>query len=181
MSLYNAIYGSNPFGAILLELIGVGGNDYPIPRLRDVHLAEDRRSIVVFTRTGGGNDECYCRGSFGRNSEEVEKLGPADHFDGCYRAMTQQLRSHPLYQRDEYDDFDQTYAYFYFEIPEVAQEAVNEIPAAGIRTESFGKSFQALIRRLQDGDTDDERIQRMLEVGERIIRGIRSGKKEIGV
>jgi len=58
--------------------------------------------IVLHTRQGGGNRECYC------------ETGDDSHEPGCLAANNEELESHPQYFRDEDDDFDSTYANFYF-------------------------------------------------------------------
>lgn len=63
-----------------------------VERFRDCWIVGEK--IVIFTRTGGGNREDYPNTA---------------------------LVNHPLYLYDEDDDFDQTYAYYYFAIPEMRE------------------------------------------------------------
>lgn len=58
--------------------------------------------VVLNTRQGGGNRECWC------NDEE-------NHDPGCLYLNNEELESHPDYVGDEDDDFDSTYASFYFD------------------------------------------------------------------
>jgi hypothetical protein len=60
-----------------------------VERFRDCYLEGDK--ICVYTRTGGGNRDDY---------------------------PNEKLTSHPNYLYDEDDDFDSTYASYYFKFPE---------------------------------------------------------------
>lgn len=73
----------------VLKAIGLTEQD--IPRFRGAGI--DNGKICVHTRTGGGNREGY--------EEEND-----------------QLTLNPFYLYDEDDDFDSTYANFWFKIPE---------------------------------------------------------------
>lgn len=88
MGLYNAIFGVNPNAGKILEALGLLPGQ--IGRFRDAFIIGGE--IAVYTRMGGPNREEY--------REQIEAL-----------------RSHPCYLRDEDDDFDSTYATFYFRIP----------------------------------------------------------------
>lgn len=96
MSLYNIICKGNPAAGRLLALIDLDPNR--IPRLRDVYFRTPNW-VVVFTRTGGGNREHYQVGN------EV-------------------LRQHPLFDSDWDDDFDCTFAHWWYKISE---EQVKEL------------------------------------------------------
>ena len=62
MSLYNALFGTNPFANALLMALGITASD--VPRFRDCYLDDDGK-IVIFTRTGGGNRILHS-GAYGR-------------------------------------------------------------------------------------------------------------------
>lgn len=94
-SLYGLLQGENPIADKLLGILNLQREE--IPRYRDISLNEDGSEIVVRTRTGGGNREDY----------EVKN---------------DQLCAHQLYIRDEDDDFDCTYAYFHFRVPNELKE-----------------------------------------------------------
>ncbi|MFA5133067.1 MAG: hypothetical protein WC444_07110 [Candidatus Paceibacterota bacterium] len=83
----------NPSKEDVLKAIGLTESD--IPRFRGAGVDGDR--ICVHTRTGGGNREYYAEA----NNE---------------------LRKNPYYLCDEDDDFDCTYANFWFKIPEEHKE-----------------------------------------------------------
>jgi hypothetical protein len=94
MSLYNMLFGTNPFSGVLLQMLGVTRDD--VPRFRDCFLNEDGTEIIIHTRTGGGNRDDYQAS----NDELTEIAG---------------------YKFDADDDFDSTYADFHYEVPEAAR------------------------------------------------------------
>lgn len=100
MSLYNALFGENSESHVLLGMIGV--NKEYFDRYRDVELIEDGKKIRVFTRLGGGNREDY--------QETWDKI-----------------QSHKLYITDYDDDFDCTYAYIEYNIPEQYKETAKKM------------------------------------------------------
>jgi len=124
MSLYNMLFGVNPLAGILLAMLAI---DYKtVPRFRDCFLYEHddgKRTIAIHTRTGGGNREDYW--------EENE-------------AMAQ----HPLYMYDEDDDFDCTYATFYYRLPEAYLEDLGQIFDA-VETFSPSERWKALLMALE--------------------------------
>lgn len=94
MSMYNMVMGVNPFAPMLLKFaLKLTPGD--VPRLRDVWWNGEH--VVMLTRTGGGNREFY---------EDIT-LNPGNPT----------LRRLPGYVRDEDDDYDATYALFYYELP----------------------------------------------------------------
>lgn len=110
MSLYNMLFGQNPLSGVLLKITGL--NPSEIPRFRDAYLEGDQ--VVVYTRTGGGNDECYCDTEDG-------------HEEGCYFQANRQLEAKENFVSMEYDDFDSTYAYFRFHVLHEYQEYIPEL------------------------------------------------------
>lgn len=98
MSLYNIINKVNPAVFILLPMLGKHPDEYP--RFRDCFIGEDKNSIIVFTRVGGNNRNC------GFNEEELYK--------------------HPNFIKTYDDDYDNTYGYYVFSIP---NEWINDFTA----------------------------------------------------
>ena len=96
--LYNTLFGINEVAPMLLKCLALSPDD--IPRFRDCYL--NGEDIVIHTRTGGGNREDY----------EKENA---------------KLQAHPNYLRDEDDDFDCTYANFYFSFPKEYAEDLKAI------------------------------------------------------
>jgi hypothetical protein len=93
VSLYNMMFGVNKMYPILLKVLNLTLED--IGRFRDAFITENDE-IAIYTRLGGGNREYY--------QETIANL-----------------RSHPNYKYDKDDDFDCTYATFYFSIPKGAE------------------------------------------------------------
>jgi hypothetical protein len=114
--LYNVLFGQNDQTAFLLGLLGLSEEDFG--RFRDVYVTEDH--IVVHTRCGGGN-----RDDYGYVFDEIS--------------------SHPLYQYDEDDSYDCTYADFYFKYPEGYEEVLKEL-AEGTITPS--EKWEMMLKQL---------------------------------
>lgn len=100
MSLYNSLFKENEDSVALLGMIGCTKES--IPRYRDVFICDKGENIIIYTRTGGGN-----RGDY---QEEIDKL-----------------KSNPNYLEDYDDDFDETYAYFKFKVPEKYSETTKKL------------------------------------------------------
>ena len=90
MSLYNILYGFNPACLWLLPMLGKKHTKYP--RFRDCFLSEDEKRIVIYTRVGGGNRNC------GFGEEELYK--------------------DPNFVKTYDDDFDSTYGFYEFNVPD---------------------------------------------------------------
>lgn len=101
MSMYNMLHGTNPLASIYMAMLRLSTDQ--VGRFRDCYLQGDE--IVVYTRNGGGNREDY---------EDV------------FEALSQ----HENYLHDEDDDFDSTYAYIHFSIPEQHQADVTMLKLA---------------------------------------------------
>lgn len=110
MSLYNMLFGVNQAAPVLLAVLGISHND--VPRFRDCYLTDGK--IAIHTRTGGGNRYAYeseqeCRQNYPEYFEGDEpKTGP----------YNEDLRKIQCFMYDEDDDFDSTYATFYYSFPE---------------------------------------------------------------
>lgn len=104
MGLYNMLFGQSGNADGLLSLLNLTRNDFY--RYRDCYREGDL--IAVYTRGGGNNRECWEGGSCDDTS----------HAPDCVVSIQNKLREHPLYERDEDDDFDNTYATFYFRFPD---------------------------------------------------------------
>ena len=89
MSLYNMMFGVNPAAFLVLPMLGRHASEYP--RFRDCFLNEEKQ-IVVLTRVGGGNRNC------GYGEEELYK--------------------DPNFVKTYDDEFDSTYGYYVFNVPE---------------------------------------------------------------
>lgn len=117
MSMYNMLFGENIDQAnFLFKLLDLTPGDFG--RYRDIYVTGTH--IVVHTRNGGGNREDY-----------------QDVFDEMF--------NHPLYDYDEDDDFDCTYANIYFKHPEGYKELLKEMAVGTVTpSEKWQKLFEAL-------------------------------------
>ncbi len=144
MSLYNMLFGTNEEAPVLLGMLSV--NKEYFSRFRDVELIESGTKIRVFTRLGGGNREEY--------KENWDKI-----------------RKHELYLKDYDDEFDTTYAYIEFNIPEqykeTAKKMFKEEPV------SFQKKFEKELREMQIPGT--KAYDKMGEVAKQIVDGMEQG------
>lgn len=131
MSMYSMIFGESEVADSLLGLLGLAKSDFY--RYRDCYLADGpngRKRIAVYTRGGGGNRECFCEN------------GDAEHSDDCVVPKQESNRSHPLYDSDEDDEFDCTYATFYFRVPDESEVAT--IATEPTRNEQWLRFLNAL-------------------------------------
>jgi hypothetical protein len=133
MSLYNLVHGTNPLAGMVLAMIGVAVAD--VPRFRDAYY--DGTHLCIHTRTGGGNRDDYAAGN--------------DY-----------LASIPGYVRDDDDDFDSTYATFYYLVPE--QFAWFKDWASNKTQRPAGERWQEAIDCLKNAPPDDPLVKRMTEV-----------------
>lgn len=163
MSLYNMLFGVNPTAGILLGMLGTEHG--AVPRFRDCFLDGD--SIVIHTRTGGGNREYYesaesCRENYPEYFEEGKSpSGP----------WNDDLRGLPGFVRDEDDDFDTTYANFYFSVPKKFKAEIEVIRDMGGERDP-AQSWQALFAKLEAGDKNDPDVQKALTAALPIIEKI---------
>lgn len=151
MSLYNMLFGTNPNTKEILAMIGIE-NTSELPRFRDVDLIENATKIRVFTRTGGGNREIY--------AEELEKI-----------------RKHEFYIRDYDDEFDETYAYIEFKVPEKCLEKAKEI--FGGEPISFEQKFKKELEDMEEPNS--EAHKRAEEIAQKIENAIDNGETFIGI
>jgi hypothetical protein len=100
MSMYNLVFGMNPASNVILATLGL--NQADTGRFRDCFVTNGE--IAIYTRNGGGNRESY-------------------------QPIIDELAKHPCYLRDEDDDFDSTYATFYFRFPDEYAEELKLIDA----------------------------------------------------
>lgn len=137
MSLYDLLFGQNADAAHLLQTLGL--SPAQIPRFRDVYW--DGLFIVVHTRTGGGNREFY-------ESEASCRNNYPDYFEDPTKApkgpWNEDLRKIPGYVRDEDEEYDCTYANFYFRPPAELEETLKGLPADMPPSEKWAAVFKAL-------------------------------------
>lgn len=108
MSLYNMVHGTNALARVVIALLET--NTSNLGRFRDAWVEKVEGGglrLTVYTRSGGPNRE---------HDEAGGEEGEACRCNGC--TVTYALPKHPLYIEDEDDVNDNTYAAFYFRVPE---------------------------------------------------------------
>jgi hypothetical protein len=140
MGLYDVVMGDGrqqERGALLLQMLG----SPTVTRFRDAWAEKGDAGepvIAIYTRQGGGNRQCYC--------EELER----EHVpEQCYAACNEELARHPLYVRDADDEFDATYATFYFRAPDQFRAL---LAAAAVDHVNMSERWQAAIDRVKAGE-----------------------------
>lgn len=123
------LFGINDLTPFLLSVLGIKQED--IPRFRDCFLNEGY--IVIHTRTGGGNREYY-------------DYPNDDNQEGPWNST---LRDNEYYISDNDDEFDCTYANFYFRFP---NEYRSDLEALEAGNESYTPSerWQMLFEELRN-------------------------------
>lgn len=101
---------------------------YPTGRFRDIYLNRDGTKIILYTRNGGGNREYY---------EYVFEL----------------LRKHPNYLTDYDDDFDNTYAYIEFSVPEAYQDLCRSL-STGENPQTVAEKFNNLFKKWSEDENE---------------------------
>lgn len=95
--LYNAIFGMNPATVLVAPMLTEERPERYFPRFRDCYVEDGR--IVVYTRVGGGN--------------RFENHGDPDYDFG-----ESKLYELPTFIETYDDDFDSTYGYYVFGVPD---------------------------------------------------------------
>lgn len=164
MSLYNALHGTNPIAGLLMAFIGI--DPAHVPRFRDCFITEDG-NVAIHTRTGGGNRAFYdseesCR----KNYPEYFEVGD-DQPDGPWN---EDLREVEGFIRDEDDDFDSTYATFYFKPNDDVAPLVKGFQEI-MGTETPGDKWRKLFADMEAGK-ESPNVKHALEVGKPLIDAI---------
>ena len=142
MSLYNMLHGVNPLAGVLMKMLDIGPGD--VPRFRDCYFNGEH--IIIYTRTGGGNREEY----------EAEN----DAMCGL-----------PGYVRDEDDEFDSTYASFYYEVPEQFNLLMDKLKSMA-QKQTQSERWQATLEHISTASPDDPLVQRMTEAFKPVFEAI---------
>jgi hypothetical protein len=115
-----------------------------VERFRDCGFEE--KGIWIRTRTGGGNREDY---------------------------PNIKLTTSPYYLSDEDDDFDSTYATYYFEIPDEIKEDVEQFK--NIRENGIsGKLIQWVLKTLEREETEHDIYARKWEEQGKLVQGAKA-------
>lgn len=133
MSLYNLLFGVNRDADELLKMLGLTQDDFG--RFRDAYLNESGANIIVYTRCGGGN---------------------RDYYEDVFSKM----EKHPEYVTDYDDDYDCTYAYFVFNVPEKFKKQA-ELMSDKNKPKSVHEKFQDVIEDIDKKGKDSEYVEKM--------------------
>jgi len=129
----------------MLELDKFG--EWKTGRYRDIFLDDEGKTIVLFTRNGGGNREC----EYFTDPEEIEKCEGCDWWnkDTCPARACVVLKKHPYYIEDWDDDFDCTYAYFKFRVPEQHRELSEKLYKLQGAPGSVSEKFEGILKEIK--------------------------------
>jgi len=127
----------NSLNKVLRIILNIDTKEgYNSGRFRDIWLDDSGKKIVLYTRNGGGNRDCYCR-TYQKGGENEEPLDhnydpkeafmKVKHDDDCLWPVNEKLKTHPNYIKDYDDDFDCTDAYFEFTIPDKYKSLIKEL------------------------------------------------------
>ena len=119
--LYNLLCGVNPATFLILPMLDKHPDEYP--RFRDCFVNEENQ-IVVYTRVGGGNRNC------GFNEEELYK--------------------DPNFVNTYDDDFDNTYGYYVFNVPEKWKSDFDKIMKEGKPSKEYVEQMCKVFPKLTD-------------------------------
>ena len=168
--MYNMLFGVNPAFPILLKALNliyhgktlnIKGK-YDPGRFRDIYLSGEGDKILLYTRNGGGNRDCWeedgCpnfdsnTGKYLANGRLIDSrdIGkPENHDPSCLVYVNWHLQQHPLYITDYDDDFDCTYATFEFRVPDSLQPILDKLmEAQGGAPVDVSTKFNALVAEM---------------------------------
>lgn len=120
-NMYNILHGTNSIAPFLLEILGIEQNE--TGRFRDIYLNEDGTKIILLTRNGGGNRESY-------------------------QVVIDKLAEHPNYITDYDDDFDCTYAYVEFSVPDEYKDKMKQL-STGVKPKTLEEKTNETFDRMK--------------------------------
>jgi hypothetical protein len=141
MSLYNLLHGTNQIAPLLLFFLGIDQDDglWRSGRFRDIYLNEDGSRIILYTRNGGGNREHW-------DDVAGQESGESCRCTGC--TITYHLPKHPNYIADRDDDFDSTYAYVEFSVPDKYRDLI-PLLVTGEKPETIHEKFEKIMEEMK--------------------------------
>jgi len=117
MSMYQMVFADGEKGLPLLVSLGFKSVG-EVGRYRSswIEKGDDGKPrIAIYTRNGGMNREHW---------DDEKEAGPDCNCTGCVGTYT--LPKHPNYIYNSDDDFDSTYATFYFSIPDNLKQLLDK-------------------------------------------------------
>ena len=148
MSLYNSLFSKNEQTKEILELIDLKEEFFK--RFRDVDLMDGGEKIRVLTRTGGCNREDY---------------------EDNWKAIKRNLR----YLKDYDDNFDNTFAYIEFKVPE---HRIEQARAMFVKEPPLLKEkFDQAIKDMDDPNSHSYKVG--VEIAEKIKKAMESGRSGV--
>lgn len=105
MSLYNQVFGFDPLSHMLIKALHV--NPLHVPRFRDCFLLDGK--IAIYTRTGG-NNRSINETPWVFEGKVIPRTVAPDNWNSICAA-------HPDYLGTEDDEYDNTYAFWWFRYP----------------------------------------------------------------
>lgn len=159
MSLYNALFGTNTHADLLLHILGINKSD--VPRFRDCYFMNGK--ICIHTRTGGGNRDYY------ESEECCRDYFPDDFKDEANKPIgpwNTDLRKLPTFLHDQDDEFDSTYATFFFNVPPGLEDFIT---MAADETMPPAEKWKDLFTKLKTKDINDPLVKRAMDVIKPII------------
>ncbi|MBW1812147.1 MAG: hypothetical protein JRJ39_00365 [Deltaproteobacteria bacterium] len=145
--MYNMMFGVNQFAPLLVGMIGLDHKN--VPRFRDAYIGERdidgdplAKVIVIHTRTGGGNREAY---------QELNETLKNEHY---------------IFDRD--DDFDSTYADWFYRVPEKWKDFIEAISSVGDHRPPKEK-WQSLFNKIKENKVEDQEVLRAMEAFRKIF------------
>lgn len=149
MSFYNFLHGENPDSVALLGMLKLTKNSFG--RYRDIYLNADGTKMIVYTRLGGMNRKEY-------------------------RQVITNMRRHPNYIRDYDDNFDNTYAYFEFSVPEEYNKTC-KLMSTGKDPETIQEKFRSNIERMDTPGTPE--YEKAQQIAQKIVDAIENDSGNI--
>ncbi len=119
-NMYNIMHGVNEIAPLLLKILELKPED--TGRFRDIFLNEDGTKIILLTRNGGGNR-------------------------GDYQDVIDELAKHPNYLDDYDDDFDCTYAYIEFSVPDKYKEEIKKF-STGVKPKTLEEKTNETLAKM---------------------------------
>lgn len=141
MALYNQLFGENEDATAILGFAGLTREMFP--RYRDVFLADEGRTVIVYTRIGGANREAY--------EDDIKTI-----------------IGHPQYKDNCDDEKDNTYAYFKFNVFKKYLDTTKKMFVKEPIT--VYEMFENHIKKAEDPNSEEYKKDMM--IAEQIMRAI---------